>query len=269
MDKFKTETQRQWSLDPCGANTAGDAPEGSRAYYDRVEKERYDSYAPWMQGVMPFSAQGRKRVLEIGPGLGTDHIQFARGGAEMYGVDLTARHLELTRMRFSLEGRATHLAQADAETLPFCDDSFDLVYSFGVLHHTPGTDIALNEAHRVLKPGGQAIISLYHKHSAYYWLQTILLRGILLGGLITKGHYRLLSEIEYRSPSSTAIPLVKVFSRRQCRRLFQKFSSMRLRTDHIEPSHLFPPLGRIKGLRRFTEQIGRGFGWYITVFAVK
>jgi ubiquinone/menaquinone biosynthesis C-methylase UbiE len=267
---YKSEAQRQWNADPCGAVTAGDAVLGSREFFDRVEEERYGRYAPWMKSAIPFALQRGKRVLEIGPGLGTDHIQFARAGAELYAVDLTHGHLELTLQRFLLEGQVTRLIRGDAEVLPFSDDSFDMVYSFGVLHHTPGTEQAINEVHRVLRPEGIAVIAMYHKHSAFYWIHTILIRGFLLGGLFSRGYGRLLSEIEYRSDPSTAIPLVKVYSRRQCRELFKGFRQIRSRTDHFELAHVIPFLPHWRGrLRRIAEQLGRRWGWYITVFAEK
>jgi ubiquinone/menaquinone biosynthesis C-methylase UbiE len=267
---YKSEAQRQWNADPCGAVTAGDAIEGSREFYRRVEAERYGPYAPWMRHVIPFPAQAGKKLLEIGPGLGTDHAQFARAGAEMYAIDLATRHLELTRKRFVLDQRVTRLVRGDAEVMPFREESFDVVYSFGVLHHTPGTEKALAEVHRVLRPGGVAIITLYHRNSAFYWIHTILLRGVLLGGLWRKGYRRLLSEIEYRSPSSTATPLVKVYSRRECKRMFSKFSQLHLRTDHIDLRHVMPFLGEwTNRLRVQTERFGRRWGWYVTVFAMK
>jgi SAM-dependent methyltransferase len=266
----KRETQKQWSRDPCGAVTARDVEIGSWEFYRRVEADRYQSYAPWMKEVMGFSRHAGKRVLEIGPGLGTDHAQFARAGAEMYALDLTAVHLEHTRRRFDLEGLATRPVRGDAEDLPLADGSFDVVYSFGVLHHTPSTARAVREIHRVLRPGGLAIVGLYHKHSAFYWVYTLLLRGVLRGGLWRRGYRRLMAEIEYRSPGSDAVPLVKVVSRRECRRLFAPFSSLAIRTHHFDLNHALPLVPPTRGRwREAVERLGAPWGWYLTVFARK
>jgi ubiquinone/menaquinone biosynthesis C-methylase UbiE len=119
------------------------------------------------------------RVLEIGVGLGADHQSFAEAGAEMTGVDLTPRAIEHTRRRLELFGLKSQLACGDAEKLPFADASFDVVYSWGVLHHSPNTPQAFREVHRVLKPGGTARIMIYSKYSLIglmLWIRYGLLR---------------------------------------------------------------------------------------------
>jgi SAM-dependent methyltransferase len=266
----KRETQKQWNTDPCGARTAPEYEAGTPEFFGRVEHERYDVYAPWMRAAIGFEEHAGEAVLEIGPGLGTDHAQFARAGARMFALDLTNSHLQLTRQRFRNEALSTRPVRGDAERLPFADASFDLVYSYGVLHHTPDTAGAVLEIHRVLRPGGLAIVGLYHKHSAFHWIYTVLWRGLLLGGLWRKRYRRLLSDIEYRSVGSDAEPLVKVFSRRQCRRLFGRFAETRLRCDQIEWSHLVPFAGAGSGPPRSAlEAVARRWGWYLTVFARK
>ena len=266
----KLETQKQWNTDPCGAESGREHTPGTAAFFRAVESERYGVYAPWMREAIGFGAFGGKKVLEIGPGLGTDHAQFARAGAEMYALDLTARHLDLTRRRIGIEGLTTRAVRADAERLPFSDGTFDAVYSFGVLHHTPGTQAAIGEIHRALRPGGLAIISLYHKHSAFYWICTMLLRGVIRGRLWTQGHRRLLSEIERRSPESEAVPLVKVLSRRECRALFACFAATKIRSDQIDYGHFCPLIPPSTGRsRRLLEKLAHRWGWYLTVFARK
>jgi SAM-dependent methyltransferase len=266
----KLETQKQWDCDPCGAVTAGDLELGTPQFFARVEAERYDAYAPWMPEVLGFSAYRGQRVLEIGPGLGTDHAQFARAGAQTFGVDLSARHLELTRTRFRHEGLTTRLAHGDVEDLPFRASVFDAVYAFGVIHHTPDMDRAVGEIHRVLRPGGMALIALYHRDSAFYWIHTLLLRGIVLGGLVRKGYRQLLSEIEYRSGGSDAVPLVQVLSLRRCRGLFAQFSSVSIRPVHIDFHHFTPKIPPSPWrYRRHLERVMSRFGWYLVVSAKK
>jgi SAM-dependent methyltransferase len=266
----KLQTQQQWNASPCGADTAAELERGSPAFFRKVEEHRYEVYAPWLKRAVGFEAFAGRRVLEVGPGLGTDHAQFARAGARTYAIDLTATHLELTRRRFALERLETRLARADAELLPFAEASFDVVYSFGVLHHTPDTGKAVEEVLRVLKPGGLAIVSLYHRHSAFHWISTVLCRGIRRGELVTKGYRRLLSEIEQGARESGATPLVKVLSRRQCRRLFAGFRQVTVRSDHIDYGHVFPsrPPSPPAARRRLEKLAGR-WGWYLTVIARK
>jgi ubiquinone/menaquinone biosynthesis C-methylase UbiE len=106
-----------------------------------------------------------KRTLEIGVGLGADHQKLAEHGAILSGIDLTPRAINHTKRRFELMGLNSELQIADAENLPFEDNSFDAVYSWGVLHHSPDTQKAVNEVYRILKPGGLAKIMIYNKHS--------------------------------------------------------------------------------------------------------
>jgi ubiquinone/menaquinone biosynthesis C-methylase UbiE len=266
----KEETQKQWNANPCGADSAATLEPGSAAFFERVELERYSSYAPWLKQAVDFGGFRGRRVLEIGPGLGTDHVQFARAGARMIALDLTIAHLQLTRRHCELEGVAPRLVRADAEALPFADDSLDGVYCFGVLHHTPDTHGAIEEIRRVLRPGGVAIVSLYHRHSAFYWIATMLCRGVRKGELWTKGYRRLMAGIEQGSEAAGAVPLVKVVSRRQCRRLFARFASVSIHADHFDWAHVFPVLSPSPSTRRRRLERWAGYwGWYLTVTAQK
>lgn len=87
-------------------------------------------------------------------GLGADHQRFAEAGAVLTGVDLTPHAIEMTRQRFKKLGLKSNLKVGDAECLNFPANSFDIVYSWGVIHHSPDTQKAVNEIFRVLKPGG-------------------------------------------------------------------------------------------------------------------
>jgi len=121
---------------------------------------------------MPLATLAGKRVLEVGPGAGGHSALFARHGAVMSSADITFDRARATQAKFQLMGgRATgcKAMQADAEALPLADDTFDIVYSNGVLHHTLDTARAIDEVYRVLKPGGQAVIMLYCKSSWHYW----------------------------------------------------------------------------------------------------
>lgn len=275
MHELKIEAQKQWNTDPCGASTAGGLKEGSLEFFEAVMQYRYYDYAPWMRSVIGFDRFFGQKVLEIGPGLGTDLLQFASQGAQTYAVDLSRRHLELTQQNLGMRGYKVPCLLGDAEGLPFRTGSFDCVYAFGVLHHTPHTKLAVAEIHRVLKDGGKAIVSLYHRDSAFHWIHTIALRGILLMGLLRKGYGRLLSEIEVRSKDSDALPLVKVYSRKQVLRLFGDFKEVKLQTWHLDYTH-FMPLRRVITLlpesiqkRESIERFSQYFGWYLIVEAGK
>lgn len=172
VEEAKREVRRYWETRPCGSWDAT-APEGTPEYYAQIERRRYE-LEPFIHRFAKFGETYGQRVLEIGVGIGTDHLQFARAGAELQGIDLTERGVELVRRRLALENFSSDLRVGDAEALPFSDDEFDVVYSWGVLHHTPDTGRAIAEAVRVARPGGRICIMVYSRHSwvAYgLWLR--------------------------------------------------------------------------------------------------
>ena len=171
----KAEAVRLWDHDPCGA-VAG-IEEGSVEFFKAVDRDRYSVYAPWLIGVVGFSDFARKRVLEVGCGMGSDLAQFMRGGAIACGIDLVPRHLSIAAARLRIEGSPVRLIRSDAEHLPVRTDCLDVVYSFGALHHTPSIERALEEIHRALRPGGELILGVYHRHSFFYLIDCLLIRG--------------------------------------------------------------------------------------------
>ena len=154
-------------------------PIGSKDFFNALERLRYKN-DDFMPGQIQFGRYRGRTVLEVGCGLGTDLVQFARVGANTYGLDLSGRSVELAARRLKEEGCRGCLLQADAERLPFKDNAFDLVYSWGVLHHTPDTAGAIREMIRVCKPEGELLVMLYHLRSLVtlqVWLRYGLLRG--------------------------------------------------------------------------------------------
>ncbi|HET6319404.1 MAG TPA: class I SAM-dependent methyltransferase [Chloroflexota bacterium] len=264
----KGEAMRLWGADPCGGAIAAHH-EGSAEFFAEVDRLRYDQYAPWLRQAAEFGAHQGERVLEIGCGMGTDLAQFVRGGAITFGLDLTTRHLGIARARLELEGVSPRLVRADAECLPIRSGSLDVVYSFGVLHHTPGIEAAIQEIHRVLRPGGTFLLGLYHRDSAFYWLNTLLVWGILHGRLFRDGYRRLMGDIE-RHDHTDALPLVNVYSRRQVRHLLSRFSAADVTAHHFEAGHLSYLEPAVRGVSRATlERIGRRWGWYVIARATR
>jgi SAM-dependent methyltransferase len=152
-----------WEAEPCGSSLS-EAEPGSKEFFDEIEATRY-RLEPFIPEFAQFERWRGRRVLEIGVGLGTDFVQFARAGARLSGIDLTATSIDLVRRRLALEHLAADVRVGDAENLPFGDRSFDLVYSWGVLHHTPDTARVVEEIRRVLRTSGEARLMLYSRHS--------------------------------------------------------------------------------------------------------
>lgn len=199
---------------------------GEELYLQGATREGYDSqlrtrYAlePEILDFAEFHRWQGRRVLEIGVGLGADHQMFAQAGALLNGIDLTERAIGHVRRRLEILGLRSELAVGDAEALPFADNTFDMVYSWGVLHHTPDTPKAIREVHRVLKPGGHARIMIYHKHSMVgymLWMRYALLRGRPWTGL---------KEIYANHLES---PGTQAFSIRKAREFMRAFADVRI-----------------------------------------
>ena len=267
LDEEKIRAREQWGQDPCGSNHGREHEFGSREFFDQVERHRYSEYAPWMPRLMEFDQFRDARLLEVGCGMGTDLLQFARGGARCVGIDLTPRSIEISRHRFRLYGAGGDFMISDGERLPFHDESFDVVYSNGVLHHTPDTAGAIREVHRVLRPGGVAKVMLYHRNSLNYWVEVVLRHGVL-GGEFLRGRstQEIMSRvIEYSDHGGR--PLVKVYSRRQARELFKLFKDVTVEVEQLRRAELrfLAPLVSESMLDRLRKQIG----WNVIVTAVK
>ena len=166
-------------------------PLGSPEHLGEVER-RFLAEAWFAQkpGARPFSdlipfAEVRGRdVLEIGCGTGVHARLLAGAGARLTAVDLTPTAVELTKRRLDLAGLHADVREADAESLPFADASFDLVWSWGVIHHSENTDRVVAEIARVLRPGGRLALMVYHRSSITFWVDYVLFRGIVRGGLL-------------------------------------------------------------------------------------
>ena len=265
-DDYKRRAREQWGANPCGTNAAGDLQFGTREYFDAIEQYRYDVYAPWMKEEVGFDRFRDKRLLEIGFGTGTDLLQFARAGALVTGVDLTPRSIDIARRRFDVYGERGEFLIGDGENLSFPDESFDVVYSFGVLHHTPDTPRAIREVHRVLRPGGKAIVMLYHRGSLAYWGGLIFKQGILRGKLLRNSVAEIMSrQVEYGAEESR--PLVKAYSRDEAHELFRDYSECEISINQLTRPELRPFGGMVPDSA--FNWLAQRFGWNLLIKATR
>lgn len=265
-DDSKQRAREQWGANPCGASAARDHEFGTKEYFDAIETNRYEIESSWMKRTIGFDSYHGQRLLEVGFGTGTDLLQFARGGARVTGIDLTPRSIEIARTRFEIYGQTGEFVIGDGESLSFPDSSFDVVYSFGVLHHTPDTARAVDEIHRVLKPGGKAIVMLYHRASLYYWGSLFFKHGILGGELFKQSMAEIMSRrVEYSETEGR--PLVKSYTRNEGRQMFSNFSDCNLQVNQLTRREL-RPVGRFVP-RVLLEWLARNFGWNLLITATK
>jgi ubiquinone/menaquinone biosynthesis C-methylase UbiE len=293
-----------WNTAACGAHFVREYSD-RRDFFRKYRDFRYRS--EWhIPAFAAFDQARGKRVLEIGCGNGADGAMFALHGARYLGVDVTAEALRATREHFAAEGLEGSFQEENAEQLGFDDACFDVVYSFGVLHHTPDPAAAVAEVHRVLKPGGVAKVMLYHRHSFNYYVR-------ILGYMRARVAWKLLSRIHrwhrdrerlrsrhltglrgnasaqvwelhygnflregwsYLSPENFThhctdgpeCPRAYTYSRRDARALFSRFSSVRMRTAHL-PLNKYP-LARYLP-RGFEQWCAGKMGWHLLIDAVK
>lgn len=290
--QLKERVREFWQEHPCGTKFA-DAEPGSRRFFELVEAHRYEK--EWHIPAAAGFAQTRDLdVLEIGCGLGTDGAQFAQAGARYTGIDLTDAAVDLARRRFELFNLPGLFCVADAERLDFQDASFDLVYSHGVLHHTPDTRAAVREIHRVLRPGGRAVVMLYHRDSYNYRVNISLLRragvhllrwnsGVKLVHALTgeseeslREHAKQLhsdaaylssNEFLSRNTDGAGNPLARVYSRQQARELFKDFATVELR-PHFLNKRWLPVFGPFLP-RSLEAKLAARWGWHLWIYATK
>ena len=167
---LKKAVKRYWEEEVCGSRYG--VSENRVTRFQEIEQSRYN-LEPDILSLAKFKEYCGKRILELGIGAGTDFINWIRNGARAVGIDFSESSIKLVKQRLSLEGinpDSYSLCVADAENLPFKDNIFELVYAWGVLHHTPDIGIAIKEIQRVLKPSGIIKIMLYHVPSWTGWM---------------------------------------------------------------------------------------------------
>lgn len=290
---LKTRVHDFWQANPCGAKFTAEEI-GTRQFFDAIEEHRYQT--EWhIPEVVDFARWSGRDVLEVGCGLGTDAVSFARAGARYTGVDLTEASIDLVRRRFNFEDLDANLRTADAEALSFDDHSFDLVYSHGVLHHTPDTRRAVDEVRRVLRPGGIAMVMLYHKNSYNYRINIMTLRRLgvrVLGfdwgpslvhrltgedqdrlrelqAIYRREPKRLTSPEEFlnQNTDGPGNPLARAYTRREAAAMFNQFREARIELHFLNKRRI-PLLGRMMP-RAIERLLASMMGWHLWVIARK
>ena len=192
---------------------------GEKLSYEEKRKFRY-SLQDYQHAIFEFNKYRGKKVLDLGCGGGIDSAEFARNGAIVTGVDFSGTSVQTTQELFKEAGLTINTMQADATNLPFKNNEFDCVYSFGVLHHIPAVDKALAEIKRVLKPGGKVMAMLYHRNSLLYGYSIIYLRGIREKQLEKLSTDELLAKYSERKEDN---PYTRVYTKDEALELFSKY----------------------------------------------
>ena len=289
--KDSVETVRAfWNANPCQSNLSTSADR--RRYFEEISQKRYQGRDWHVPTTAKFDAYRGKQVLEIGCSIATDGLEFAKAGAKYTGVDLTPRAIELARERFDLFGVPGRFEVGNAEAgLPFPDASFDHVYSFGVIHHSPSPELIVKEVFRVLKKGGTATVMLYNRTSINYYIEIMFLRRLFrwilappfMPGLVASvtgfdrwkldGHRqtlkRKLTKAEWISMNTDGphCPLAKVYSSREAAELFAPFARVTQEVWEFNVDHW--PFVRKLIPASVTKWLGRRWGWHRMIYVVK
>jgi 2-polyprenyl-3-methyl-5-hydroxy-6-metoxy-1,4-benzoquinol methylase len=271
MPKSIADVRRYWDDRPCNIRHSP-KPIGSREYFDEVEARKY-FVEPHIPGFAEFERWKGKRVLEVGCGIGTDSINFARAGAELTAVDLSGESLHVAKQRATVMGVEDRIefVQANAEELTSAvsGGEYDLIYSFGVIHHTPRPEAALAEMRKLAAPGGTLKVMVYHRRSwKVLWI------------LAAEGHGRFWDADELitkYSEAQTGCPVTYSYSRSEGRELVEP---ARFQVTEVSVDHVFPYRVRDYVEYRYVKEpyfrwmpeplfraFERRFGWHLMITA--
>jgi 2-polyprenyl-3-methyl-5-hydroxy-6-metoxy-1,4-benzoquinol methylase len=268
--KSVEDVRRYWDARPCNIRHS-QKPVGSKEYFDEVEARKY-KVEPHIPGFAEFDRWAGKRVLEVGCGIGTDSINFARAGAQLTAVDLSTESINVARQRAEVMGVADRIEflQANAEELTsVVSGEYDLVYSFGVVHHTPNPDRAMEQIRALIAPHGTLKLMVYHRRSwKVFWI--VVTQG--------RGHFWKTGElVATHAEAQTGCPVAFNYTRRQGREFVERagFKVTDVRADHVFPyripdyvEHRYVKQWYFRWMpERLFRAFERAFGWHLLITA--
>ena len=248
-----------WDTHPC-ISFFTSLEQCSKKYFDDDEEYMYRLH-PYIFSFAQFTRYPGKKILEVGVGAGRDFVQWVRNGCVATGCDLTPKAVELTRKRLKVYGLEANVQQEDCENLSFSDESFDLVYCLGVIHHTLDPQKAVSEIYRVLKKGGIAKVMLYHRHSwvAFnHWVAY----GLMGGKPLRSIDDIMASHMENKG--------TKVYSIKQAKKLFHQFSQVDI-YNQVTPYDHMAMKGKVSPCiaNLLISALNSRIGWNLMVTATK
>lgn len=270
--KVKEATKIVWGTNPAGWSYGNGYKKGTKEFFESVLKRRFTEECEWMDEIVHFERFRGKKVLEIGCGAGYDAYQFCHHGALYTGIDLTPDNPLIAKKHLSYFNYDATFLEMDVEELNL-QDTYDFVFSFGVLHHTPNIVQALKNIRCVLKNNGEAQIIVYHKNSIFYILSMILYDWIMKFKFLRMSLKDRRSEMEVTNSGAKA--LVNIYSAKEFHKICQQAGFKVIKTDirKLVRDDL-PGFPIIKYLYRYIPNswlyaLSKKFGAYLSVRLVK
>lgn len=219
-----------WDSYPCNINHSLH-PVGTKEYFDEVEARKY-FVEPHILGFAEFERWQDKRVLEIGCGIGTDTVNFARHGAKVTAMDISKESLAIARQRaeaYRLNNISFYCGNAEELKTLVPNEPYDLIYVFGVIHHTPHPKRLIEQMRYYVRPGSIVKIMVYYRYSwKVFWI-------LVKYG---QGHFWHWADLIARySEAETDCPVTFTFTKRQIRKILE-LNGLKIKEMHIE--HIFP-----------------------------
>jgi len=267
--------QEFWNRRPCNIRHSQKTI-GTKEYFDEVEEKRYN-VEPHNKTFPQFEKWKDKEVLEIGCGIGTDTINFARAGAKVTAIDLSAASIELAKQRagvFNLSDRVQFIqGSAEDMTSLLGDKKFDLIYSFGVIHHTPNPDGIFSKIKNHLKDNGEFRVMVYNKLS-WRGFEILFESGNVFNNILDIDN-----AIARHSEAQQGCPVTFSYTSSQFKKILE---SHQLKVDDLSIYHIFPWVIKdyVKGNYekkniwkfipdRIFNKLQSVIGWHLCVIAVK
>ncbi|MBC8216953.1 MAG: class I SAM-dependent methyltransferase [Planctomycetes bacterium] len=256
-----------WNARPCNIRHSS-RELGSREYFDDVEARKY-FVEPHIPGFAQFERWKDKKVLEVGCGIGTDTISFARAGAKVTAIDYSEKSLDIARRRAEVYGLEIDFYKANAEEISRLVpvEDYDLVYSFGVIHHTPRPWQAISEIRKYMGPRSELKIMVYHRYSwKTFWILMTYGRGAF---------WKADELIAQYSEAQTGCPVTYTFTKKSIEELLEGFDVLEARAEHIFPyriedykAYQYKKVWYFRYLpERVFRWLERRFGWHLCVTA--
>ncbi len=287
------EVQEYWNSHPAGAAEVEHLVAEGLAYFNERDRQTRRLY-PNLDEDYEFTRAEHKLTLEVGCGMGYNAQRLAEYGAELIVLDLAPAAIYLTRERFSLRNLAAKFVVADVENLPFKAASFEVVYSSGVIHHSPDTEKAAGEIIRVLSEKSAATVMIYHRNSIWYWWNIVVVLGSLMlvlnhlpnqvqnSAIAKRPHWRDLLMPAGRKLTREDVvragtdfgglqnPLSRVYTKETAEQLFEGLTDFRFVTQFNRFRALDEsPTLWVRVQQKLHSWLDRRWGWFLIVHATK